>query len=373
MSYGLPLQVFPSVPIAQTHLEKEGGSDETNGGNGSSEGFTAFFTTTEKSNSSDSSERKSEGNFPCANAITSQADFPSSLEDKARSPIDDRKYMANESDSSSSSMVVLARVKRKYQRGQRVEGDGDSNESSCPREENALHVKPNPRKLDNLARPQSSSDINESSSSSSSDRNAVIHQGQDFRQNVEQHEGQSHVVSESNNASNTSGSGSGGQSGSNSGTNSGSGSNIGSSGSCNENQGSSGSGNEGKGSSDDAVAKDDTSGAEICHEYTKQDGDCTEKSLHNTTQIGDEHAQEDGFTRENRLLDKKRKRMNMRREYEEQVQQDLDPEESPEEVEIRPGKPVTLDVVLSFTKNPRYEHFESVLCCKYYSHLTACN
>jgi hypothetical protein len=58
-----------------------------------------------------------------------------------------------------------------------------------------------------------------------------------------------------------------------------------------------------------------------------------------------------------KLQDKKRKRMNMRREYEEKVHQEM---ESPEsslgdgEVFLRPGKPVTLDKVLSFTKTARY-------------------
>jgi hypothetical protein len=282
-----------------------------------------------------------------------RADFSGPLENKTKNLIDAQNNPENESDSSSSSMVVLARVKRKHQRSQRAEGDGDSNESTCQKDEQPLNGRGNQRKSDNMARHQSSSDVNESSSSFSSDTNAVINQAQDFRQNVEQHEGEPHIVSESNNASNTSGSGSGGQSGSNSGTNSGSASNNGSSGSCNENQGSSGSGNEGKGSSDDAIAKDDTSGAEICHDYMKNDDDCTQRSL----QVGDDISHEDEFSRENRLLDKKRKRMNMRREYEEQVQQELDSEESPEEVEVRPGKPVTLDAVLSFTKVARYEPF----------------
>jgi len=60
-------------------------------------------------------------------------------------------------------------------------------------------------------------------------------------------------------------------------------------------------------------------------------------------------------TRERKILDKKRKRMNMRREYEEQVHQQLDSSESsgPEDVLLRPGKAVTLDEVLSITKFAR--------------------
>ena len=183
--------------------------------------------------------------------------------------------------------------------------------------------------------------------------------GQEVRQHFPpQNEGagEPHIVSETNTASNTSGSGSGGNSGSNSGTNSGSGSNPGSSGSGNENAGSSGSGNEGKGSSDDAVVKGDNSGGDVNAESVAMDVEKVEAQVHDarkTVFVGDEYSQEDETSRENRLLDKKRKRMNMRREYEEQVQQDLDSEDSPEEVDIRPGKPVTLDAVLSFTKIAR--------------------
>jgi hypothetical protein len=59
--------------------------------------------------------------------------------------------------------------------------------------------------------------------------------------------------------------------------------------------------------------------------------------------------------RERKIQDKKRKRMNMRREYEEKVEQEMESSEGSRdrEVVIRPGKPVTLDKVLSFTKTPR--------------------
>lgn len=62
--------------------------------------------------------------------------------------------------------------------------------------------------------------------------------------------------------------------------------------------------------------------------------------------------------REKKLQDKKRKRMNMRREYEEQVQMDMESSEgsrgNEEEPLFRPGRPVTLDKVLSFTDVPLY-------------------
>jgi hypothetical protein len=63
----------------------------------------------------------------------------------------------------------------------------------------------------------------------------------------------------------------------------------------------------------------------------------------------------DEAVREKKIQDKKRKRMNMRREYEEKVEQEMDSSETSRDrdVVIRPGKPVTLDKVLSFTKTPR--------------------
>ena len=61
--------------------------------------------------------------------------------------------------------------------------------------------------------------------------------------------------------------------------------------------------------------------------------------------------------RERKLQDKKRKRQIMRREYEEKVQQEMESSEGSRDHEestlIKPGRPVTLDKVLSFTKVPR--------------------
>jgi hypothetical protein len=63
--------------------------------------------------------------------------------------------------------------------------------------------------------------------------------------------------------------------------------------------------------------------------------------------------------RERKLQDKKRKRQIMRREYEEKVEQEMESSEGSREGEesalIKPGRPVTLDKVLSFTKVPRYD------------------
>ena len=66
---------------------------------------------------------------------------------------------------------------------------------------------------------------------------------------------------------------------------------------------------------------------------------------------------------EKKIMEKKRKRMNMRREYEEEVQRQMrDSSESssrPHETALEPGRPVTLEEVLSFTKTARL-----VICIK---------
>ena len=65
---------------------------------------------------------------------------------------------------------------------------------------------------------------------------------------------------------------------------------------------------------------------------------------------------QNGAARERKLQDKKRKRMNMRREYEEKVHQELESSESSATkgaIYLRPGRPTTLDKVLSFTKVAR--------------------
>lgn len=68
-----------------------------------------------------------------------------------------------------------------------------------------------------------------------------------------------------------------------------------------------------------------------------------------------DHQGADEAVREKKIQDKKRKRMNMRREYEERVEQEMESSEGSQdrEVLIRPGRPITLDKVLSFTKTPR--------------------
>jgi len=67
------------------------------------------------------------------------------------------------------------------------------------------------------------------------------------------------------------------------------------------------------------------------------------------------HSEDKNATREKKLQDKKRKRMNMRREYEDQMEHEMESSESSNgrEVVIRPGKPTTLDRAVSFTKTAK--------------------
>lgn len=192
----------------------------------------------------------------------------------------------------------------------------------------------------------------------------------------------------------TSGSGSGGNTGSGTGSGTASGSNQGgSSGSGNDHggmssngNGSSGSGNDVKGSSEETM---DNSGENNSGENSGGNSDeanSNESNAKNTVKTpvdaphltsGHRHTsisseakdlaiqaqppssigkKDQNAVREKKLQDKKRKRMNMRREYEEKVEQEMESSEDSngrEEVVIKPGRPTTLDKVLSFTKIPR--------------------
>ena len=82
-------------------------------------------------------------------------------------------------------------------------------------------------------------------------------------------------------------------------------------------------------------------------------GETTDKNLASPTH----HNVDPDAARERKLQDKKRKRQIMRREYEEKVQQEMESSEGSrghdEMSNLKPGKPVTLDKVLAFTKIPR--------------------
>jgi hypothetical protein len=190
-----------------------------------------------------------------------------------------------------------------------------------------------------------------------------------------------------NNLTSTSGSGSGG----NTGSGTGSGSNQGgSSGSGNDQggissngNGSSGSGNEVKGSSEETMDNSgensggnsdatnsknekgknpagvaaDAPHVSSSHRHSANPIETTHRDSSVPAQPHSSQGEEGQIaTREKKLQDKKRKRMNMRREYEEKVQQEMESSEGSHdrgELSLKPGRPVTLDKVLSFTKIAR--------------------
>lgn len=302
---------------------------------------------------------------------------------------------ADEDDSETSSMVVLARTKKKHK-----PYSGSSSESASREEQQidtALNVnkaidtrddavpegddmmdieveddqKPPARPLpprpdDNDAQgpPQEpESNQGNASSSSFSDQRIELPPPVGVHQGRHNYDG-AHLITESSNA-NTSGSGGN------------SGSNQGSSGS-----GNGSSGNEGKGSSEDVGAKEGVGGD---GNSNSDDVNSDERALDNDKEavpvaasrrhvsgaaVEDEATlpvnldrtspktmnEQNEAEREMKLQNKKRKRMDMRREYEEKVQEDLESSESSATngvVSLRPGRPITLDKVLSFTKIPR--------------------
>lgn len=101
------------------------------------------------------------------------------------------------------------------------------------------------------------------------------------------------------------------------------------------------------------------------HRYHANAGEGHVKDLGSPVQL--HRSKNSNAVREKKLLDKKRKRMNMRREYEEKVQQEMESSEGSrdrdENALIKPGRPVTLDKVLSFTKTARYGSFSSPITC----------
>lgn len=163
--------------------------------------------------------------------------------------------------------------------------------------------------------------------------------------------------STSNNGASGSGTGSG--SNENSGV-----SNKGSSGS--GSNGSSGSGNEGKGYSNSGGNSNSD------ENNTKESPDAKMGAVqpmlgleppNSNAAVAHHAADDDGSARENRLMDKKRKRMDKRREYEEQVKLDMNSSSSDDQEtsKFAPGKPVTLDTALSFSRTARYVNHCSVV------------
>jgi hypothetical protein len=191
-----------------------------------------------------------------------------------------------------------------------------------------------------------------------------------------------YASSNRNSSGASNGNGSGGNTGSGSGGNTASGSGSGSGdqgeGISSNNTGSSGSGNDAKGSSEEAM---DNSGENNSAANSAENSDSSKKTegndavpraaspgkatgpLHhhqhhhnhysNIKMAPNESYDQDveDAAREKKIIEKKRKRMNMRREYEQELESSEASRDG--EIIIRPGKPVTLDKVLSFTKTPR--------------------
>ena len=384
-------------------------------GHQSSEGFTSFFSTTNSSDSNSAAKGGAKHWSRPPNAIAQEQRTgmsstgsydppPESSESNAQGECFPQRQIRSPDDdeSDSSSMIVLARTKRKHLTNEGIDESINADSTSFtstdsrPLPRPRHHVEAAAQGVVGPLQAQDEPDNQSPVSSSSSEAPAPPHHG--ARQNASNHHaqhhapqqhdaqhrgvhhvvnqgnhtGQSRIVSESsaesfqrssdqfsssNTNNNTSGSGSGGNSGS-----------AGNSGS--------GSGGDGKGSSTDA-AKGDNSGGDQNSNSDENNHEKQTKAIdmdldhgrtaglhhvHDSTHGGMNKVQppesivEDEVSRGLKLIDKKRKRMNMRREYEEQVQQQLgssDSSGSSEDVVFRPGKPVTLEAVLSFTKIAR--------------------
>ncbi|KAL3924388.1 MAG: hypothetical protein SGILL_001078 [Bacillariaceae sp.] len=251
-------------------------------------------------------------------------------------------------------------------------GDSSEHNDAQPMQEDGAGVdQPEIQRDPNLAQRQEGSSSGSSGSSSEDRNNAEIAEGDNGF-------GVPAVVSEysssnrnSSGASNgnplsTSGSGSGGNTASGSGTGSGSNQGGSSGGGVSSNgTGSSGSGNDAKGSSEEMMdnsgennsANSDSSNkakTSLAAAPADSPGDLLHHHHHHQLKPppNEDHDQDvEDAAREKKIQDKKRKRMNMRREYEEKLQESDASRDR--EIVLRPGKPVTLDKVLSFTKTPR--------------------
>jgi hypothetical protein len=400
----------------------DGSSVQSGGGGGvpaESEGYTSFFTTTHTSanNSSDSEKQN-------RSARSSEQEKAHDHHDgtTTRHDINPNNNKSEEeedvSEFDTASMIVLARTKRKHLLAEQAGSNPDGSTSSSSYEKRvriaAAHhhqhqrhdhhdplqqvvVQEDGAAEEDVSGLQARSDAavnepppEESGSGSSSDQQGQVvvvplhhhhhHQGRYPA------EGGPRLVSESSSSAreqNESSNGSNTTSGSASGGNTGSG--QGSSGS---GQGSSGSGNEGKGSSEELMAQDGA-GTLGQDNSSNSDNALKEDVHHNRLHVNNNNSNNNKGPAENVLLhyggdssqvllgedcmdaerekkiqNKKRKRMNMRREYESKVQRQLESSESGNdlgELVLKPGLPVTLDQVLSFTKTAR-----SVFCVQYY-------
>jgi hypothetical protein len=284
-------------------------------------------------------------------------------------------------------MIALARVKRKHQKGRHEESAEDSSSS----EEITVHHGDQESSSANAHKQTASQHDADQAPDEAHQNGAAAAEVQIRRDNLSSSSEDARsdrnmgpprhqfcvpalpIVSESSrggfsstsNPTNTSGSGSGGNSGVSNQSSAGSGNNTGSSGSGNEGKGeNSGDGNSnsdenrvatapGAKPKGDVQADDKPAlGSHQPHERRHS----TSPAFLNHQPADPAHTGDHDVGREKKLIDKKRKRMNMRREYEEQVEHDMESSESndgPDAAIFEPGTAVTLDFALSFSKSAR--------------------
>ena len=296
----------------------------------------------------------------------------------------------DDNDRDSSSMVVLARPKRKHSLKQ------EGTDSNSGRSGSSLEGEAHLQQQQQLPLLQAANDDEIVQRNGGDDQDVVGNPQQQPQQQQNllgnaQRFGFPTMVSEysssarnaSSGASNAnlmsaSGSGSGGNtgsgtgSGSNQGGSSGSGNDQG--GMSSNGNGSSGSGND-KGSSEEMMdhtgeipsaenskGNDSFNSPNNTNNADAQDNtnlsrfspNPSEPSGQRRSSVRSTDTQSQNAAREKKLQDKKRKRMNMRRVYEDQMEQDMGTSDSSiDQGEIRPGKPVTIDNAVSFTKTAK--------------------
>lgn len=301
----------------------------------------------------------------------------------------------DENNKDSSSMVVLARPKRKHSTKQEGTDSNSGRSASSSEEEARVQQQPQQPRIQQVVNHEVAINENENDGN---DQALMEHpqQQQQQHQNIlgdaQRYEFPTMVSEYSSSARNgssgasntnlmsTSGSGSGGNtasgtgSGSNQGGSSGSGNDQG--GMSSNGNGSSGSGND-KGSSEEMMdhnmkshssenSKDNSGGSlpnNVKNKLDVQDNanaprfspNPSEPSTQRRLSSRSNDTQSQNAAREKKLHDKKRKRMNMRRVYEDQMEQDMgSSDSSSDQGVLRPGKPVTLDNAISFTKTAKF-------------------
>lgn len=286
------------------------GSEDTN--NPSSEGFTSFFTTTHSSNNGSSSDG-----------------------DKKRS-----------TESGASKNDQIGRKEDTGDSSNKQEGSSDGSAHAPRVRINVPHGASRRISKELMAEAQA----NESTmSSGSSLQNMQVRPYQDIPR----------MVTESSSGANTN---SASNSGGSLGNNMSSMSNLGSSGSGNEKNSSEE--GRGAGSSEDVTTKDLDRG-DGCNDASDEAdllaGQKDMKAGHDVVDLQDMSGRlradldMENPTRERKLLDKKRKRIEMRREYEAQQQSESSENAETNQTDdlLRPGKSYTLEQVLQFSNIPR--------------------